>query len=213
MKALLAISTALLVSAAQAQTPAQLPTGGIVQTGSATITTSGSTMTVTSTTTNTVINWQTFSIGTGQTTTFVQPSSSSVVLNRVVGTEPSTIFGTLNSNGQVFIVNNSGFAFGSGSQVNVAGLSLTSGSGDIVGTGSIGTALIGTLTSGGSGGGVGVISGGSSGSGAITVSTSVGGGLAGIRGGTPGYTNVSGTQAASGTGSATFNLEKREVAF
>ncbi len=211
MKTLLAVISALLASAAQAQTPAQLPTGGSVQTGSATITTSGSTMTITSQTGNTVINWQSFSIGTGQTANFVQPSSSSVVLNRVVGTEPSTILGALTSNGQVFISNNNGFAFGSGSQVNVAGLTLTSGGGDIVGTGSIGTALIGTLASGGSGGGAGVISGGS-GSGAITVSTSSGG-LAGIRGGGPAYTNVAGAQAAGGTGSATFNLEKREVAF
>jgi filamentous hemagglutinin family protein len=212
MKTLLAVVSALLASAAQAQTANQLPTGGSVQTGSATITTSGSTMTITSQTSNTVINWQSFSIGTGQTANFVQPSTSSVVLNRVVGTEPSTILGALTSNGQVFISNNNGFAFGSGSQVNVAGLTLTSGGGDIVGTGSIGTALIGTLASGGSGGGAGVISGGS-GSGAITVSTSIGGGLAGIRGGGPAYTNVAGAQAAGGTGSATFNLEKREVAF
>jgi len=37
---------------------------------------------------NTIINWQSFSIGAGETTRFIQQSASSSVLNRILGQEP-----------------------------------------------------------------------------------------------------------------------------
>ncbi|NBT48465.1 MAG: filamentous hemagglutinin N-terminal domain-containing protein, partial [Actinobacteria bacterium] len=40
-----------------------------------------------------VINWNSFSIANGELTKFVQPSSSSAVLNRVVTANPSAIYG------------------------------------------------------------------------------------------------------------------------
>jgi filamentous hemagglutinin family protein len=69
-----------------------------------------------------VINWQTFSIGAGQTVQFVQPGSDSVALNRVLGSDPSLIFGTLLANGNIFILNPNGVLFGNGASVNVGGL-------------------------------------------------------------------------------------------
>jgi filamentous hemagglutinin family protein len=69
-----------------------------------------------------VINWQTFSIGSGEITRFNQPSPASAVLNRVITQDPSTILGSLQSNGRIFLVNPSGIVFGAGSRVDAAGL-------------------------------------------------------------------------------------------
>ena len=52
---------------------------------------------------------------------FAQPGASSIVLNRVVGQDPSQIFGSLSSNGQVFLLNPNGILFGAGAQVSVGG--------------------------------------------------------------------------------------------
>ena len=101
-----------------------LPTGPTVGAGSATFTTSGGTLTIQNSN-NAIINWQGFSIGAGETARFVQPSSSSAVLNRVVTANPSSIFGSLTSNGNVFLVNPNGIVFGAGSQVSAGGLTLS----------------------------------------------------------------------------------------
>jgi filamentous hemagglutinin family protein len=97
------------------------PTGGTVTSGSATISTAGSTVTVNASTTGTIINWNSFSIGAGETTRVNQPSAASVSLNRVTGPSSSSINGSLQSNGQVFLVNPNGIVFGSTASVNVAG--------------------------------------------------------------------------------------------
>ena len=102
------------------------PTGGQVVGGAATISQpNASTVNVTQTTDRAAINWQSFSIDKGQTTQFVQPSASSVALNRVVGADPSVIAGTLKANGIIVLVNPSGIAFSQGSQVDVNGLVAT----------------------------------------------------------------------------------------
>jgi filamentous hemagglutinin family protein len=98
------------------------PTGGVVAAGGATISGSPSAMTISQSTQNTAINWQGFSIGNGEAVNFVQPNSSAVALNRVLGPDPSTILGNLSANGKVFLVNPSGVLFGANSQVNVGGL-------------------------------------------------------------------------------------------
>jgi filamentous hemagglutinin family protein len=97
------------------------PTGGTVQHGSATINTSGSTLNINAGN-NAVINWQSFNIGSGERTVFNQPSSSSVVINRVNDPNPSQIFGSLQANGVVVLLNSSGFYFGPNSFVSAAGL-------------------------------------------------------------------------------------------
>jgi filamentous hemagglutinin family protein len=108
--------------ASATNSPGSQPTGGVVAAGQAGITTVGDYTTISQSTQNVVINWQSFSIGAGQTVQFVQPGSSSVALNRVLGSEPSSIFGTLLANGNVFILNPNGVLFGNGASVNVGGL-------------------------------------------------------------------------------------------
>ena len=98
------------------------PTGGVVTAGSATIGGTPGNMTITQTSSNVAINWQSFGIQSGQSVQFAQPGSSSVALNRVIGSDPSNILGSLSSNGKVFLVNPNGILFGAGASVNVGGL-------------------------------------------------------------------------------------------
>jgi len=67
------------------------------------------------------INWQSFSVPGGSTTHFQQPNAASLSINRVVGNNPSAIFGTLSSNGRLVLVNPSGIAVGAGAVVDTAG--------------------------------------------------------------------------------------------
>ena len=98
------------------------PVGGVVVEGMADIQQSTGLTTINQSTQNTVINWQSFNILQGQTVQFVQPDTSSVALNRIVGSDASSIFGTLSANGQVFLVNPNGILFAPGASVNVGGL-------------------------------------------------------------------------------------------
>ncbi|WP_321447213.1 MBG domain-containing protein [uncultured Cohaesibacter sp.] len=98
-----------------------LPSGGAVTSGSALISTSGNAMTVTQGTNKAIVNWNSFSIGQGNSVTFVQPSSSSAILNRVTGNTPSSIAGSLNANGQVYLINPNGVAITSSGAVKVGG--------------------------------------------------------------------------------------------
>jgi len=66
-----------------------------------------------------VINWSNFSISHGELTHFVQPSSTSATLNRVVTLSPSLIDGALRANGQVWLSNPNGIMVGKGGTVNV----------------------------------------------------------------------------------------------
>lgn len=99
--------------------------------GNATLTKTKTTETITVNSTsasgnNAIINWQKFDIGAGDRVDFVQPSTTSVVLNRVTGsTSASQISGFLHSNGMLFLVNTNGIIFNQGSQVNVGGLVAT----------------------------------------------------------------------------------------
>src|SRR5690606_36957885 len=68
------------------------------------------------------IDWQSFSIGHGETVTFVQPGDWAVAVNRVTGHNPSEIFGNLSANGQVFLLNPHGVLFAESAQVDVAAL-------------------------------------------------------------------------------------------
>jgi filamentous hemagglutinin family protein len=122
LAAAVAAAFALPASAQVASTT--LPTGAQHGTGIS-VATSGAEMTVTQSSAREVINWQSFSIGSGAHVRFQQPGASSVVLNRVVGNNPSEIFGRLTANGQVFLANPSGVLFAPGASVEVGSLVAT----------------------------------------------------------------------------------------
>ena len=96
----------------------QLPSGGTVISGTAAIqNTSATQQLITQGSDKAIINWQGFSIGQGNSVQFVQPGSGSVVLNRVVGSDPSSIFGSLSANGRVFLINPQGIYFSPGASL------------------------------------------------------------------------------------------------
>ncbi|HXI71123.1 MAG TPA: filamentous hemagglutinin N-terminal domain-containing protein [Verrucomicrobiae bacterium] len=97
------------------------PTGMKVGRGSASVQQSGSQLTVTASQ-NAFLNWNSFNIAAGETTTFVQPSASSIVWNRINDQNPSQIYGSIQANGVVVLLNSSGFYFGPNSFVSAAGL-------------------------------------------------------------------------------------------
>src|SRR5438270_4317821 len=105
--------------------PSTLPTGGTVTAGSANISTSGSNMQITQGSSSAILNWQSFSIGSGAWVNFSQPSASAIALNRVLGNNPSEIFGRLTANGQVFLTNPNGVLFAPSASVDVGGLFAT----------------------------------------------------------------------------------------
>src|SRR4051812_13398476 len=102
-----------------------LPTGGTVVAGSASISRSGSNMEITQSSNSAILNWQTFSIGSNAWVNFIQPSSSAIALNHVLGNNPSEIFGRLTANGQVFLTNPNGVLFAPGASVDVGALFAT----------------------------------------------------------------------------------------
>ncbi len=103
-----------------------LPQGEKVVTGKASFDRSQKdTLNVSISTNKAIINYKSFSVSSGEAVHFRQPSSSSVALNRVVGVNPSKIFGTLTANGKIFLTNPNGILFGKGSYVDTAGLVAT----------------------------------------------------------------------------------------
>ncbi|MFC6276578.1 two-partner secretion domain-containing protein, partial [Psittacicella hinzii] len=97
-------------------------TGMDVVSGSAVVSTLNNYTAITTSTDKTILNWNTFNIDTNEIVEFIQKSSNSVVLNRILGGSVSQILGTLKSNGAVFIVNPTGIVFGANSTVDVNSL-------------------------------------------------------------------------------------------
>src|SRR5580765_8234312 len=100
------------------------PVGPTVNQGRATFTSQGPQLTI-RTSDRAFINWRSFNIGVGETTTFLQPSSSSLVWNRISDPNPSQILGNLNANGYVVLQNSSGFYIGGQAAITTHGLLMT----------------------------------------------------------------------------------------
>lgn len=98
------------------------PTNGNVYTGGATINDAGKVVTVNQTAQNVGIKWDSFSIQKDETVNFVQPGTTAIALNRIIGSDSSAIYGALSANGKVFLINPNGIVFSKDAQVNVGSL-------------------------------------------------------------------------------------------
>jgi filamentous hemagglutinin family protein len=101
--------------------PHALPTGGQVVQGAVQFNPSAQQLNILQSTDRAAVNWQSFDIGAAAKVNVVQPSAQSVLLNRVGGEAPSQIFGQLQANGQVILVNPNGMVFGKDGSVSAAG--------------------------------------------------------------------------------------------
>ena len=96
-----------------------LPTGMAVVGGAATASQSGNVLNITNSN-GAILEWQKFGISAGELTRFIQSSAASSVLNRVVGSDLSAIYGSLQSNGRVWLVNPAGILVGPGATIDTA---------------------------------------------------------------------------------------------
>ncbi|NPA40513.1 MAG: filamentous hemagglutinin N-terminal domain-containing protein, partial [Thermodesulfobacteria bacterium] len=124
--ALKGLVSTLSVSTILAGQAFALPSGGKVVAGKANISQPSSTeLLINQLTSKAIINWNKFSVGLSELVKFHQPGRTAVILNRVVGRDPSKILGKIIANGQVFLINPNGIIFGRTAKVDVAGLLAT----------------------------------------------------------------------------------------
>ncbi|MFZ3308599.1 MAG: filamentous hemagglutinin N-terminal domain-containing protein, partial [Xanthobacteraceae bacterium] len=96
-----------------------LPTGGSVASGGVNVVQpNATTLNVNQSTNQAIINWNTFSVGRGDTVNFKQPGASSSTLNRVTSSTPSWIAGVINAPGTVLLVNPNGIEITKSGTIN-----------------------------------------------------------------------------------------------
>lgn len=99
------------------------PEGGQVTGGQGTITApNASTTVINQHSQNLSVNWDSFNIAREELVQFKQPSSTATALNRIYDQNPSQIFGTINANGNVILLNAAGIYFSPTARVNVNSL-------------------------------------------------------------------------------------------
>ena len=116
------VLSALLPLATMPEAAWALPHGGVVAKGAATLSYSTSKLLITQTTSSATFDWGSFNVRSGQSVVYKTPGSSSVSMNYIGGTTPSSINGTVTSNGILYFMNPNGLIFGSGSVVSAAGV-------------------------------------------------------------------------------------------
>ena len=116
-----AIAAALAPIAAGA-----LPQDGVVKQGAATIQTPQTgLMLINQSTQTAAVDWRSFSVGKGETVNIVQPNSQALLINRVIGYDPTRILGRINASGRVVLSNPRGVYFSADSQIDVGSLVAT----------------------------------------------------------------------------------------
>lgn len=103
----------------------ELPSGGQISQGSGSISQNGNTLTVQQNSDKMIGQWNTFNIGEQATVNVQQPNAHSIALNRIHDSKPSEIYGKLNANGQIYLLNSNGVIFGKTAQVDVGGIVAT----------------------------------------------------------------------------------------
>ena len=111
-----ALSLLLLPLSGYAQS---LPSGGTVTHGAATISQSESGLLINQTSHNAILSWDSFSVGSGASVHFA--NGTGATLNRVNGSLPTAIDGSLTATGSLYLVNSAGIAVGTGGMVRTGG--------------------------------------------------------------------------------------------
>ena len=99
--------------------PPVLPSGGTFTAGSGSIATSNNALLINQTSGRAIIDWNRFSIGAGGKVMFA--NGVGATLNRVTGDQMSTILGSLQSSGSVYLINPQGVLIGPGGRIKTGG--------------------------------------------------------------------------------------------
>jgi len=102
-----------------------LPLGEQVQAGNVTFERGAQFLNINQASQKAIVNWQSFSIAANEAVRLNQQTQG-VALFRVVGSDPSHIFGSLTATGSLFLSNPNGVLFGRSAQVDVGSLVATS---------------------------------------------------------------------------------------
>ncbi|MEI6287668.1 MAG: filamentous hemagglutinin N-terminal domain-containing protein, partial [Bacillota bacterium] len=119
------LPSATLNSGLRTQNCLAAPADGTVVGGAATIQQQTDVTTISQTTARAAIDWTSFDIAKNETVNFLQPNADAAMLNRVIGATSSQIFGNLNANGHIYIVNPNGINVGNTANINANGVYLS----------------------------------------------------------------------------------------
>jgi len=97
------------------------PENGLITFGEGSIINTPSLTTITQNTDRLSIEWDSFNIANGETVNFIQPDSSSIAINQDFSGNASEIFGSINANGQIILLNGAGILIGETGSINVGG--------------------------------------------------------------------------------------------
>lgn len=98
------------------------PQGGIVTSGTGDINSQGLITNIHQSSQQLIVDWNSFNLNANEIVNFYQPDASSVAVNNINQYDGSRINGQINANGQIILINPRGLIFGSDSQINTAGL-------------------------------------------------------------------------------------------
>ena len=99
------------------------PEGGVVTAGSGTVARPDArTTNIQQHSQNLILNWDSYNVQANEAVNYRQPNANAQALNRILDHNPSQIFGQINANGKVLLVNPNGVFFKPGARVNVGGL-------------------------------------------------------------------------------------------
>lgn len=116
---MLAFFTAVLAVPPSA-VQAAVPTGAQVVNGNLNLSINGNVLNIDQLTPQAIANWQSFSIDQDSIVNIQQLDQNSVLLNRVVGADPSSILGQISANGRVYLINPNGIVVGKDATINTA---------------------------------------------------------------------------------------------
>lgn len=97
------------------------PEEGKVRSGAASISKEGNTLLIDQHTRRVALDWTSFNIAKGETVKFNQQKND-IAVNRILSNSASAIYGSLQADGTVFLINPHGILFGQGAQIDVGSL-------------------------------------------------------------------------------------------